>query len=183
MNRIDFPATIETSPARSQAALRGIEAKFKAVPNFWRMLSVSPAALQGVLGAAGALVGGQLDARTRERIALAVANVNGCDYCNAAHTAGGRAAGLDPAELAAARRGQSQDDRAEAALRFAQKLAERRGAVDDEDLEALRQAGYSDPEIVEIVVHVGFNTLTNFVNEALGTPIDFPEVEPATRVA
>jgi uncharacterized peroxidase-related enzyme len=183
MNRIAIPATIEESAEKSQPLLRSLEAKMKVVPAFFRVLGASPAALQGVLGISGALAGGKLDAKTRERIALAVANVNGCDYCNAAHSFAGTLTGLGLGELSAARSGRSEDAKADAAVRFARKVAVSRAEVSDADVGELRLAGYTDAEIVEIVVHVGFSTLTNYVNEVFQTPIDFPAVEPALRAA
>ncbi|HRE19990.1 MAG TPA: carboxymuconolactone decarboxylase family protein, partial [Rhabdaerophilum sp.] len=111
-------------------------------------------------------------------IALAVAEINGCSYCLSAHTyLGKNLAKLDDAELAANRRGVSNDPQADAAVRFAVKVMNNRGHVSDADLSAVRMAGYSDAQIVEIVLHVALNTLTNYVNEVAKTDIDFPVVE------
>jgi len=139
---------------------------------------VSPAALEGYLGLSGALGKGSLDARTRERIALAVAEFNGCGYCTSAHAfIGKNMAGLTDAEIAANRNGGSTDDRAAAAVRFAVKVVEARGQVSDADVASIRLAGYSDAEVVEIVLHVALNTLTNYVNQVAETTIDFPAVK------
>ena len=106
-----------------------------------------------------------------------MAQINGCDYCLAAHTyLGTHVAKLDEAEIAANRAGQSQDEKAQAALRFAVALVNDRGRVSDADVSAVKAAGYSEAEIVEIVAHVALNTLTNYLNSALDTPIDFPAV-------
>ncbi|NKC33870.1 carboxymuconolactone decarboxylase family protein [Roseomonas sp. BU-1] len=116
-------------------------------------------------------------AATRERIALAVANVNGCTYCNSAHSyIGKNMLKLDEAEIAANRAGRSNDPKAEAAVRFAQKVAVTRGAVANDDLRAVRMAGYSDAQLVEIVLHVVLNVLTNYVNEVFATDVDFPVI-------
>jgi len=85
-------------------------------------------------------------------------------------------AGLDDAEIAANRDGHSQDAKAEAALRFALRVVQARGHVTDAELSDVRHAGYNDAEIVEIVLHVALNSLTNYVNEVAGTAIDFPAV-------
>ena len=114
----------------------------------------------------------------RERIALAVAQINGCNYCLAAHTyLGQNVAKLDANEIAANRHGTSNNVKAAAAVRFAVKIANERGSVDAQDVSAVKAAGYSDAEVVEIIAHVALNTLTNYVNEVLGTEIDFPQVE------
>lgn len=178
MSRIPLPQTIEAAPAAAQPLLEGVKKSLGSVPNLFRITANSPAALEGYLGLNGALAKGALDARTRERIALAVAEINGCGYCLAAHAYLGRnLAKLDDAEIAANRNGASNDPKADAAVRFAVKLVQQRGRVAEADLSAVRAAGYEDAEIVEIVAHVALNTLTNYLNEALGTPIDFPVVE------
>jgi len=177
MNRIPLPATIEDAPAPSQPLLRGVEKMLGSVPNLFRITANSPAALEGYLGLNGALAKGSLKPQTRERIALAVAQINGCDYCLSAHSyLAKNLAKLDEAEIAANRRGTSTDPQADAAVRFAVALVQARGQVSEAELAAVRLAGYGDAEIVEIVAHVALNTLTNYLNEALGTPIDFPAV-------
>jgi uncharacterized peroxidase-related enzyme len=175
--------TIEEAPEPAQPLLRSVQAALGSTPNVYRVVASSPAALQGLLALSGALAGGTLDKALRERIALALANVNGCDYCNAAHTFAGRMAKLDDAEIDAARCGRSREPKADAGVRFARTVALSRGAVDEADLAELRDAGYTDEQIVEIVAHVALNTFTNYVNEVFGTPLDFPPVAPATRLA
>lgn len=177
MTRIQLPDSIEAAPAAAQPLLEGVKKMLGSVPNLFRIAANSPAALEGYLGLNGALAKGSLKPQTRERIALAVAQFNGCDYCLSAHTyLGKNLAKLDDAEIAANRRGASNDPQADAAVRFAVKLVRDRGQVTDADVSAVRMAGYSEAEIVEIVAHVALNTLTNYLNEALGTPIDFPVV-------
>src|SRR6056297_2741433 len=147
------------------------------VPNLFRITATSPAALEGYLGLSGALAKGSLTPQTRERIALAIGQINGCEYCLSAHAyLGKNLAKLDEAEIAANRAGGSSDPKANAALRFATRLVRERGQVTEADVSAVRMAGYSDAELVEIVAHVALNTLTNYLNEAFDTPIDFPVV-------
>jgi uncharacterized peroxidase-related enzyme len=177
MTRIATPVSIEASPAASQPLLQAVHKQLGSVPNLFRVVGNSPASLEGYLGFNGALAKGKLDAKTRERIALAVAEINGCGYCLAAHTyLGKNLAKLDDAEIALNRSGMSNDAKADAAVRFAAKVVAARGHVVTSDLDAVRAAGYGDAEIVEIVLHVALNTLTNYVNEVAGTEIDFPVV-------
>jgi uncharacterized peroxidase-related enzyme len=178
MSRINIPATIESAPAASQALLQAVNKQLGSVPNLFRLVANSPAALEGYLGMSGALGKGALAAQTRERIALAVAEINGCGYCLSAHTyLGKNLAKLDDAEMAANRSGASNDPRADAAVRFAAKVTQQRGKVSAGDVSAVRNAGYSDAEIIEIVQHVALNTWTNYINEVAATEIDFPVVE------
>ena len=175
MNRFSIP-TRDEAPAASQPLLDAVNAQLGTIPNLFRLVALSPAALQGFVGLNGAL-GKTLDVKTRERIALAVAQVNGCDYCLSAHSYVGRnLAKLDEAEIAANRQGHSNDARADAAVAFARKVTEARGKVSEADLAAVRLAGFSDAQIIEIVVTVALNVLTNFVNNVAETPIDFPVV-------
>jgi len=177
MSRIPTPASIEAAPEASRGLLEAVNKLLGSVPNMFRIISNSPQTLEGYLGLNGALGKGALDAKTRERIALAVSEINSCSYCLAAHTyLGTNLARLSADEIEANRRATSGDDKAAAAVGFAAKLTINRGKVSDSDLQAVRNAGYSVSEIVEIVGHVALTTLTNYMNEALGTEIDFPSV-------
>ena len=110
MSRLVIP-TVDTAPAASKPLLDAVQQQLGAVPNLFRLMAISPAALEGFLGLYGAL-GKTLDVKTRERIAIAVAQVNGCDYCLSAHSyLGGSLAKLDESELAANRSGRSNDPR------------------------------------------------------------------------
>ena len=178
MSRIHTPATVDASPAAARPMLEAVHKQIGVVPNLFRLVANSPAALEGYLGMSGALAKGALPATTRERIALAVAQINGCDYCLSAHSYMAKnLAKLDAAEIAANRRGSSNDPKAEAAVRFAAKVARERGHVGDDDVRAVRMAGYDDAQIVEIVQHVALNTWTNYINEVARTEIDFPLAE------
>jgi uncharacterized peroxidase-related enzyme len=176
-SRIPTFASIEASPAAAQPLLEAVNKQLGVTPNLFRVVANSPAALEGYLGLNGALAKGQLDARTRERIALVVAEQNGCDYCLSAHTyLGKNVAKLDDAEMAANREGGSKDATADAAVRFAAAIVRERGHVSNADVQAVKAAGYTDGQIMEIVLHVALNTLTNYVNEVAKTEIDFPVV-------
>lgn len=176
-SRLATPASIEASPTAAQPFLEAVKKQLGVAPNLFRVIANSPAALEGYLGLNGALGKGQLDARTRERIALVVAELNGCDYCLSAHTyLGKNLAKLDDAEMAANREGGSQDATADAAVRFAGAVVRERGHVSNADVQAVKAAGYTDGQVIEIVLHVALNTLTNYVNEVAKTEIDFPVV-------
>jgi uncharacterized peroxidase-related enzyme len=177
MSRINTPASIEASPAAARPLLEAVKKQIGSVPNLFRVVANSPAALEGYLGLNNALSKGQLDAKTRERIAIAVAEANGCGYCLSAHTyLGKNVAKLDDAEITANRSGASNDLKANAAVRFAAKVVNARGHVSDADIAAVKAAGFDDAQVVEIVLHVALNTLTNYVNEVAKTEIDFPVV-------
>lgn len=167
----------QTSTGETRQLLDAVQSGLGMVPNFIRVLANSPEALKAFLGIHGIAGSGLLDPRTRERIALAVAEQNACQYCVSAHTAIGRKIGLDNPEMLANRAGRSSDAKAEAALTFARALVGNTGLVTKEEFEAVRSAGYSDGEIVEIITHVAMNIFTNLLGKATQVEIDFPTVE------
>ena len=177
MSRIHIPPTIDAAPVASRAMLEAVNKQLGVVPNLFRMVANSPAALEGYLSLSGALGKGELTAPTRERIALAVAEINSCNYCLSAHTyLGKNLAKLDDTEMTANRSGGSNDPKADAAVSFAAKVTRQRGHVSEEDLRAVRAAGYSDAQMIEIVLHVALNTWTNYINGVADTDIDFPVI-------
>ncbi|MFS0703744.1 carboxymuconolactone decarboxylase family protein [Cellulomonas sp. 179-A 9B4 NHS] len=166
----------DTATGTVKDQLDQIHGAFGTVPAMFRAVASSPAALRSMWGSFGALGDGTLGAALGEQIAVAVANRNACAYCLAAHTALGRRAGVPRDAMAAAQEGRSDDPRTAAALRFALALVEERGQVPADEVRAVRDAGFGDEEIVEIVAHVALNLFTNYVNVALDVPVDFPTV-------
>ena len=176
MARINV-VTHETANAEQKSLFDAIQSQLGIVPNFLKVFANSPEALKAFLGLHGIANGGSLDPQTRERIALALAQQNACEYCLSAHTAIGRKAGLNGDEIEANRAGTSQDAKAAAAVKFARALVAHTGDVTTAELADVRSAGYSDAEIVEIITHVGMNILTNIIGKASRVDIDFPKVE------
>ncbi|MCL6417622.1 peroxidase-related enzyme [Aestuariirhabdus sp. Z084] len=175
MSRINL---VEDTNATTEQAelLSAIRSQLGMVPNFLRVFANSPAALRAFLGLHGIAGEGRLEPQTRERIALALAQQNSCEYCLSAHTALGRKAGLSPQEIEANRSGSSQDDKAAAAVAFARSLVEHKGEVTTAEILAVRNAGFDEAEIVEIITHAGMNLLTNILGKASRLEIDFPRV-------
>ena len=175
MSRITVPSR-EAASAASQPLLDAVEKQLGVVPNLFRLVALSPAALQAYLGFSGGL-SKALDVKTRERIALAVAQINECDYCLSAHSyLGLNLAKIDGAEIALNRKGRSSDAKAGAAVAFAVKVTKARGKVSDADIAAVKAAGFTDGQVVEIVALVAENVFTNFINIVAQTDIDFPVV-------
>ena len=162
--------------ARIKPTLDKIGGAFGTVPNMFRAVANSPAALQAMWGAFGAFSTGSLGAALTEQIAVAVADRNSCRYCLAAHTALGKGAGLEEQALAEAQQARSEDPRTQALLEFAVSLVEHRGQVNAQRVEDLRAQGWSDEQIVETIAQVALNLFTNYINISLEVPVDFPEV-------
>ena len=176
MSRINV-VTPENANTEQKALYEAITNKLGMVPNFLKVFANSPAALNGFLGLHSIAEEGSLDALTKERIALALAEQNACQYCVSAHSAIGRKVGLNADEIEANRLGTSQDAKAAAAVKFAKAVQEHKGEVTTAELMEVRAAGYSESDVVEIITHVGMNFLTNILGKASSVEIDFPKVE------
>lgn len=176
MSRIQLITPADTTGERQQL-LGQIQQAFGATPNMFKAVANSTAALKSMWGSFGALGGGVIPAKLGEQIAVAIADRNNCEYCLAAHTALGRKAGASAEEMSAAQAGQSADAKTAAALRFAVAVVNNRAQIADADVAGLRDAGYSDEEIVEILAHVALNLFTNYINVAFQVPVDFPSVK------
>jgi uncharacterized peroxidase-related enzyme len=167
----------ETATGRAQELLGAVKGKLGLVPNMTRAMASAPVVLDGYVQFSGALSKGTLPAKVREQIALTVAQVNGCDYCLSAHSTIGKMVGLTAEQIRDSRLGTAVDPRTDALLRFARKVVETRGWVSDADLADVREAGFDDSVIAEVVAHVALNVFTNYFNNVAETDIDFPRAE------
>lgn len=161
--------SLDQAPAASRAALEGVRKGLGFIPNAFKTLAHSPAALNGYLGLAQALGKSSLSAAEREVVALATSQVNGCDYCLAAHSFFGAKAGLSDEAISQARQGTLS-----AVAVLAREITESRGQLRDEQIAAAREAGLSESKIVEVVAQITLLTLTNYLNNVATTDIDFP---------
>lgn len=173
------PVTEESANAKTEDILANVKRKMGMLPNLIATMAHSPAVVNAYLSFSQSLGTGRLPVRLREQIALVVGETNTCGYCVAAHSALGRQAGLSESETVLARRGQPTDARERAAITLARTIVTNRGLVSDEDVRLVREAGYDDAEICEIVAHVALNLFTNYFNHLAGTEIDFPAVPNA----
>jgi uncharacterized peroxidase-related enzyme len=153
--------------------LEQIQASVGVTSNMFKLTAHSSAALKSLWGSFAALDQGVLDRRLAQKIAVAVAERNGCDYCLAVHMTMGRKAGATVDEMVAALAGNAADAKTASALRFALKLVNERGQVSDADVWTLLNLGFTDAEVVEIVAHVALNLFANYVNLAFAVPLEF----------
>lgn len=167
------------SPGVAADVVATVKAKMGGIPNIFATMAQSPAVLEGFLAFGDALSKGRLNAAIREQIALTVAGENECDYCASAHTFIAKSAGVSAEEAARNLRGSATDPKTAAILKFARDVVVTRGIPGDDALDAIREAGVSDSEIVEILANVAINIFTNYFNHVAGTEIDFPSVTAA----
>jgi uncharacterized peroxidase-related enzyme len=162
---------------KTKKLLDAVEAKLGVTPNMTKAMAASPATLEGYVSLSSAL--GSVPAAIAERIALGVAETNGCSYCLSAHSyLAENVAKLDSLEIQRARHFESKEKRAAAALRFARAVLETRGGVSDADIGSARRAGLADRELADIVALVAVNVFTNYFNKAFNVDVDFPRVDP-----
>jgi uncharacterized peroxidase-related enzyme len=174
----------ETTTGKSKDLFNAIQNKLGMVPNMMRTMGNSPAVLSGYLTLNATLAEGKLGAKLGELIALTVANANNCEYCNAAHSfIGEKLVHIDTNALNDARHGRSADPKIQAALDFSRLIVEKKGMVSDADLGNLKNAGYDDAAVAEIIAHVALNVFTNYFNNAANVLVDFPQVELAGATA
>lgn len=170
------PAESSTPNPDQLAARAAISQSWGRVPNLGAVLALSLPLTRAVLAFDGALSHGAFSGAVAEQLAIAVSQENRCAYCLAAHSAAARAYGVATDDVAAARTAQASDPRTAAALRFAQQLVRTRGRVGENELSAVRAAGWRDTEIVEIVGHALSTTLTNYLHHLSDVSIDYPAV-------
>ena len=170
------PVTLDTAAPAAADTLRAVKAKIGMIPNLYATLAHSSAALNGLLAINEALGAGSLSGGEREIVALATAQVNGCQYCLSAHTLLGKGAGLKPEQIAQARMGAGTTLREAAIAALARSIAQTRGHDSSNELAAARSAGLSEGDVMEVIVGVAANALTNFTNNIAGTTVDFPVV-------
>ncbi len=152
----------------------GIKRAVGGVPNIYQGIGNSAAALEGLLGLGAALGKGALSGAEIEAVKLVVSEAYGCTYCLAAHTLLGRKAGLTEAQTIDARRGALQEPKLGALLAFASNALQPAGRVADEDLRAVKAAGYDDAQITEALLVIAQTVFTNLFNRVHQTALDFP---------
>jgi uncharacterized peroxidase-related enzyme len=170
------PATATGETADHLATTRRM---FGGTPNLFITAAHSPTALGAMVSLFAHTGRSALGGKVGEQIAIAIAQANGCGYCLSAHTAIGTLHGLPPAALDDARQARSSDPRTAALLRLAVAINQARGHIDDATIDAARDAGITDAEIVDVVSHVALNVFTNYLNTVARTEIDFPVVSLA----
>ena len=175
MSRFKIPSR-EDASVDTHSTLDAVGKRLGFIPNLHRLMSISPNAFAGWAALQDALKQ-TLDARTREGMAMAVSEVNGCDYCIAAHSyVATTFTKATQDELTLNRKGTSSDPKRAVAIGFAKSLVEKRGKITDEELDAVRAVGYTDQQILEIVALSVQFLFTNFMNNVAKTHIDIPDI-------
>ena len=175
MARLD---SIEPDQATGEARdlLQGVQRQIGEVPNVFKVMALSPPVLKGYLAMSRSLTEAGLDPALREQVAVAIAGINQCDYCASAHTAVGKRRGLTQPELELNLQAESSEAKTTAVFGLVKAILHHKGELTDTELDTLREVGFSDREIVELIVYIGVSATANYLNKIAGTEIDFPLV-------
>lgn len=176
MSRI-APVDPESATGETKELFDAAKKKMGGVPNILRVMGNSPVALKAYLSLSDIVSKSGFSAAEREGIALAAAGSNNCDYCASAHTAISKSLEVSDDEISSRLKGQSTDARLQAAMTLSKQIIDNKGWIEDADLQAARDAGLDDGELVEIITITVLNILTNYVNHIAETEIDFPKVK------
>lgn len=168
----------ELAQGRTKELLNTVEQAFGTIPNTAKVMANSPAVLESFLSFATAMGGAKIGEKLHNQVKLNTSESNSCDYCTSILCAVAPSTGLSADDILAGRTGNSEDYRTDAALKFAEAVLESRGKVSDVQLADVRDAGFDDAEIVEIVTSVVLGCFTNFLNNVADTGLDIPQVEP-----
>jgi uncharacterized peroxidase-related enzyme len=175
MARIE-PIQLAQATGEARELLQGVERQLGKVPNVFKVMALSPPILKGYLEMSRSVTDAGLDPGLREQIAVAVAGINRCDYCASAHTAVGKKRGVSAPELDINLQARSENIKTGAVFGLVKAILNRKGEVTDVEIDALRDAGFSDRQLVELIIYIGLSATANYLNKIARTEIDFPLV-------
>jgi uncharacterized peroxidase-related enzyme len=180
MRPLNVPEREEVTE-QNQQIFDDMESKLGFVPNIYATYAHSKNALGRYLTFANGKT--SLSNKEKEVINLVVSQVNGCTYCQAAHTALGKMNGFSEEQTIELRSGEASfDSKLDALVKLAGEIAENRGKVSDETLSNFFDAGYTKENLIDLIVNVGEKATTNFLHNVTQIPVDFPAAPKLTEI-
>jgi alkylhydroperoxidase family enzyme len=169
-----FPIyTLDSAPDASKPALRDVQTRFGMLPNLAGAMATSPVLIQSFIGIFDKVHGGSFTEPQIQTVLLTDAVTNASAWAVALHTALGLQAGLDPADVEAMRAGRSPSDKKLGALStLARTLIEKRGRLDDQDIERFLTAGFDKDLLLEVINIVAASTITNYTGNVTNPPLE-----------
>lgn len=177
----NFPVlTLETAPEGSKPALGQLQASFGMIPNILGAIATSPVLINSLVGLFGRVHGGSFTEAQIQIVLLTDAVTNRCNWAVAFHTTLALKEGIDPADVEAIRQGRLPKDGKYAALSgLAKALIEKRGHLDDKDVQGFAAAGFGKDLLLEVIAAVAASTITNYTGNITRPPLDAPFQEHA----
>ena len=172
----NFPVhTIESAPERSKPAMRQLQSAFGMIPNLIGATSTSPVLINSLVGLFGNVHGGSFTEAQVQVVLLTDAVTNACTWAVAFHSALSLKEGIDAADVQAIRDGRLPKDSKFAALSaLAKTMIEKRGHLDDREIERFLAAGFSKDQLLEVIAAVAASTITNYTGSITKPPVDAP---------
>jgi len=160
-------------PEGSREDMLAVQEKYGFMPNIYGVFAESPAVIKAYLALTNLLNSGSFSPAEQQLMLLTVSALNGCEYCVAAHTMVGKMSHLDDAIIEAVRNGLPIPDARMAALHhFTRQLVEKRGWLDESEVDNFIAAGFSKAQVFEVALANSIKTLSNYINHMADTPLD-----------
>jgi uncharacterized peroxidase-related enzyme len=160
--------------SKAAEILNGMKKGMGMIPNIYAVMGYSENALEAHSQASSLLSKGSFNNKEREAISLAVAEENGCKYCQSAHTAVAKMNGFSDEEIYQLRKGKIEDIRLKCITDLSQNIIQTKGNVNKEILENFFMHGFDNKALIELIALVSLGTLTNYIGKLTNIPIDFP---------
>jgi len=170
----DFPVhTMDSAPERSKSALRQLQSAFGMIPNIAGVMATSSVLINSLVGLFGNVHGGSFTEAQVQIVLLTDAVTNGSTWAVAFHTALALKEGIDPADVQAIREGRLPQDGKFAALSgLAKTMIEKRGRLDDKDVDRFIAAGFGKDHLLEVIAAVAASTITNYTGSITKPPLE-----------
>lgn len=173
MKQFNVP-TREQVSQENQQIFDQLKVKLGFVPNIYATYAYSNSALSRYLTFANGKT--SINNKEKEVVNLIVSQINGCNYCLAAHTAIGKMNGFSDEQILELRKGSASfDAKFDAMVKLAGEIIKNRGTITDNTLNKFYEVGYNDENLIDVIVAVGEKTITNFLHKVTNVPVDFPE--------
>ena len=172
----NFPVhTIESAPERSKPALKQLQSAFGMIPNLVGAVATSPVLVNCLVGLFGNVHGGSFTEAQVQTVLLTDAVTNASTWAVAFHTALALKEGIDPADVQAIRAGRLPTDSKLAALSaLAKTMIEKRGRLNDQDVDRFITAGFGKDHALEVIAIVAASTITNYTGSITKPPLEAP---------
>lgn len=171
MKKFTVPARDEVAPA-NQAIFDNLNKALGFVPNLYATMAYSDNGLGRYLAYQNAKT--SLSNREKEAVNLVVSQINGCVYCQSAHTVIGKMNGFSEEQVIDLRRGRSSDTKLHALVQLAASITKNKGRADNATVDAFFAAGYTDEHLVDTVLQVSDKIAMNYLHNLTQVPVDFP---------
>ena len=170
-HQFSVPAKENVSPA-NQAIFENLQKALGFVPNLYATIAYSDNGLGRFLAYQNAKT--SLSNKEKEAVNLIVSQINGCVYCQSAHLVLGKLNGFSDEQLAEIRHGKSSDAKLHSLVQLAADITKNRGNAAESSVEAFFAQGYTNENLVDLILLISDKTAMNYLHNLTKVPVDFP---------